>query len=260
MDAGATVGDAFAEVRARVDAAASRSGRRSSDVLLVAVTKHATPDQIRALIDLGHRDLGENRVQHLQQRHAQLAEHLHRRRTLGGETPEAEVNTPRWHMIGHLQRNKVKNVVPLVDLIHSVDSLRLADEIHNFGHRADRVIDVLLQVNASGESGKHGLSLPAVLPLAEQLQTMAHLRVRGLMTMAAYSDDPETARPAFARCAELLNDLRDSGYVDRSCRLLSMGMSGDFEVAIEEGANLVRIGSAIFGEGDEDEGGGGGDT
>lgn len=253
MEAGATVTEAYHQVRERVDAAARRSGRRASDVLLVAVTKHATPDQIRTLIDLGHVDLGENRVQQLQQRHAQLEEYLHRRRTLGGgdDAKASPAVTPRWHMIGHLQRNKVKNVVPLVKLIHGVDSLRLAEEVHSFGHRTEQVVDVLLQVNASGEKGKHGLALPAVLPLAEQLQTMAHLRVRGLMTMAAFSDDPEVARPTFARAAELLHDLQESGCVER-CNLLSMGMSGDFEVAIEEGANIVRVGSAIFGEGEGD--------
>lgn len=238
-------------MRERIAAAAERSGRRAQDVLMVAVTKNATPDQIRTLVELGQVDLGENRVQQLTQRVAALEEFLSRRRTLGAAAPKGSPEPPqqvRWHMIGHLQRNKVKQVIPLVNLIQSVDSLRLAEEIHNFAARTDRVVDILIQVNVSGETSKSGVAAPAVIHLAEQIDSMMHLRLRGLMTMAPYSDDPEDARPVFARTAELFHDLQNARVSGPACNVLSMGMSGDFEVAIEEGANLVRVGRALFGD------------
>ena len=189
----------------RIAAAARRAGRKSSDILLVAVTKNAAPDQIRQLVELGHQDFGENRVQHLAQRVAVLQEFLARKKTFSPAQPEPDrfapritvplappasqpALTPRWHMIGHLQRNKVKQVVPLVRLIHSVDSLRLAEELHTCGSRMrieplrDRTahtdppaIDILIQVNASGEESKFGIAVPAVIHLAEQIDSMIHL-------------------------------------------------------------------------------------
>jgi hypothetical protein len=243
--------DAYRRVQERIAAAAERSGRHASDVHMVAVTKNATPDQIRLLVEMGHADLGENRGQHLAQRVAQLQEFLARKRALGAAVPKGGVELPqkiRWHMVGHLQRNKVKQVVPLVDLIHSVDSLRLAEELHNFAARADCVIDILVQVNTSGEASKMGVAAPAVIHLAEQIETMMHLRLRGLMTIAPYSDNPEDARPTFARTMELFQDVAHEGIGAADFNILSMGMTGDFEVAIEEGANLVRIGRALFGD------------
>jgi len=150
-------------------------------------------------------------------------------------------------MIGHLQRNKVKQVVPLVSLVHSVDSLRLAEELHNYASRHDLTIDILMQVNTAGESQKFGVAAPAAIHLAEQIDTMMHLRLRGLMCMAPYSDNPEDSRPCFSRTREIFEDIAKSGYVDNAFNVLSMGMSGDFEVAIEEGANVIRIGSALYG-------------
>ena len=234
----------YRQVRERMAAAAARVGRTGSDVMLVAVTKNATPDQIRTMVELGQLDLGENRVQQLVQRAGQLEEFLSRRRTLGGAIGQQV----RWHMIGHLQRNKIKQVAPLVQLIHSVDSLRLAEELHNYAVRQDVVVDCLLQVNASGETSKHGVAAPAVIHLAEQIDSMMHLRLRGLMTMAAYSENPEDSRGAFARTREIFTELQEQSFCGRSCNILSMGMTNDFEVAIEEGSNLVRIGRALFGE------------
>lgn len=153
----------------------------------------------------------------------------------------------RWHMIGRMQRNKIKTVIPLVRLVHSVDSLRLAEDLHTFGARQDRVIDVLLQVNASGEESKAGITPAAVPHLAEQIDSMVHLRLRGLMTMAPHSDDPQDSRPTFARTAEVFQELRRSKRGGNAVNILSMGMSMDFTVAIEEGANLVRLGSVLFG-------------
>lgn len=235
----------------RIAAAAVRSGRQPGDVICVAVTKTASPDQIRQLVELGHRDLGENRVQQLVQRAAQLDEYLSRRRTMAGVMPRPDAAAPpevRWHMIGHLQRNKVKPVLPLAKLIHSVDSLRLAEEIHAAGAKFDHPIDVLLQVNTSGEESKFGIAPPAALHMAEQLDTMMNLRLRGIMTIAPATDNPETVRPVFARTAEIFHEIKTAGFGGQHFNILSMGMTDDFEVAIEEGANVVRIGRALFGE------------
>ncbi|NJL32284.1 MAG: YggS family pyridoxal phosphate-dependent enzyme [Phycisphaerales bacterium] len=268
--------DAYRKTTERVAEAALRSGRRPSDILMVAVSKYASPDQIRLLWELGQMDFAENRAQQLAQRAALMEEFVARRRWLGPamnevlDTPVAKVtakprpnststpeaaSTPaapwskgiRWHMIGRLQRNKIKTVVPLVRLVHSVDSLRLAEDLHAFGGRQDMVIDVLLQVNASGEESKAGVVPAAVHHLAEQINSMVHLRLRGLMTMAPHSDDPQDSRPTFARTAELFQELRTSRVGGSTVNILSMGMSTDFTVAIEEGANLVRLGSVLFG-------------
>ena len=245
--------DAYQMVKDRIAEAAIRSGRQSSDVLCVAVTKSATPDEIRAMVEMGHTDMGEGRVQQLVQRVALMDEFLARKHTLAGAANkpvmgEGRADQIRWHMIGHLQRNKVKQVIPLVQLIHSVDSLRLAEEIHNYAARTDKVADILIEVNASGETNKFGVAPAAVAHLAEQIDTMLNLRLRGLMTMAPRGDRAEEARPYFARTAEIFHDMRCSNSKMSSCNILSMGMSDDFEVAIEEGANVVRIGRAIFGE------------
>lgn len=249
-----TLEQRYAAVRERVAAAAGRAGRKASDIVLVAVTKYAEPDQIRALVGLGHRDFGENKVQNLLQRVAIIDEFMSRRRSLGG----ANGDTVRWHMIGHLQRNKAKKAIELCRLIHSVDSLRLAEEIQHAAGKREEPVDVLVQVNCSGERSKHGCPVPAAAHLAEQIDTMVAVRVRGLMTMAPYSENPEEARPTFARCRELFEEIKKTGVGEGKFNILSMGMSGDYEVAVSEGANLVRVGSAIFGEprlveGEEDE-------
>ncbi|MDP6058571.1 MAG: YggS family pyridoxal phosphate-dependent enzyme [Pirellulaceae bacterium] len=243
--------DSYRRVMDRVAAAAERSGRRPSDVLLVAVTKHAGPDRIRQLVELGHADLGESRVQNLAHRVALLGEFLARHRTLGRAGCNRIQVVPtevRWHMVGHLQRNKVKLALPLVHLIHSVDSLRLAEELHAQAVRLDRVVDVLLQINATQEPSKFGVAAPAAIHLAEQIDTMINLRLRGLMTMAPLEYSGEQARSCFARTAEIFGDIRDAGIGGQHLNALSMGMTNDFEIAIEEGANVVRIGRAIFGE------------
>jgi pyridoxal phosphate enzyme (YggS family) len=264
----------YAAVCERVASAAQRSRRRASDIILVAVTKTAEPEQMRALLQLGHRDFGENRVQKLLQHAAIVEESLARQRlfpssrklsseaaaeSLFAQGPRVELKPVksqpgaaegvRWHMIGHLQRNKAKKVVEFVRLIHSVDSLRLAEELQHIALKRDHVIEVLIQVNCSGEASKFGCPLPAAIPLAEQIQSMINVRVRGLMTIAPYSDNPEDSRPAFARCRELFEEMSTMGFGEESpFNILSMGMSGDFEVAISEGANIVRVGTAIFGE------------
>ena len=246
--------DAYADVNRRIAAAAEKSGRTRDDVVLVAVTKYATPDQIRSVVELGQMDLGENRVQQLTQRVPMLQEFLDRKRQLAGAAAKTRDETPekvRWHMIGSLQRNKVKQVAPHVELIHSVDSLRLAEELHNFAARTDAVIDVLVQVNPAHDPKKSGVIPPAVRHLVETIDTMVHLRPRGLMTMAPLTDDPaempDAARRAFSRTREIFEDVKNAGAGQDRFNVLSMGMSGDYEIAIEEGSNLVRVGSSLFG-------------
>lgn len=243
--------DAYRRLTDDVDAAAERSGRRREDIVVVAVTKNAGPDQIRHLAEIGHCDFGESRVQQLTQRAAQLEEFLSRRRSLGRATVKGQADVPdevRWHMVGHLQRNKAKHLLPMVHLIHSVDSLRLAEELHTHASRLDCTVDILLQVNASQEPGKHGVVAPAVLHLAEQIDTMLHLRMRGVMAMAPQSEEKEEIRWSFARAAEIFQDIRDARIGGRHFNALSMGMTNDFELAIEQGANVIRIGRALFGE------------
>ncbi|MEM1186194.1 MAG: YggS family pyridoxal phosphate-dependent enzyme [Planctomycetota bacterium] len=268
--------DRYSEVKGRVADAALRAGRDPDRTILVAVTKYAEPEDIRRLMEMGHADFGENRVQQLVQRAAMAKEWLERARVLeetralrearvparssetdggGGVATGPETTgelTPdqaiRWHMIGHLQRNKAKKVLPEIRLVHSVDSLRLAEELQSFLVNGEQQIDVLLQVNCSGEESKYGCHVPAAMPLAEQIDQMYSVRLRGVMTMAPYSDNPEDARPVFARCRELFDEIKKLGVGDGRFNLLSMGMSGDYEVAIEEGANVVRVGSAIFGQ------------
>jgi pyridoxal phosphate enzyme (YggS family) len=241
----------FADVNGRIADAAARAGRTRDDVALIAVTKYALPDQIRRLAALGQADFGESRVQQIVQRVPQLTEFLARKKTLAGASAKGKDATPdkvRWHMIGSLQRNKVKQVVPHVDLIHSVDSLRLAEELHNYASRLDIVIDILVQVNVSGEASKSGIAPPAVAHLIDSIDTMLHLRPRGLMTMAPQAEDPEQVRPVFVRTREIFNDVKAQDVGGEHFNVLSMGMSDDYEVAIEEGANVVRIGRGLFGE------------
>ena len=240
----------YRRVMERIGEAADRAGRPTDEIVCIAVTKYAGPDQIRGLIELGHRDLGENRVQQLQQRVAMADEFLSRRKMISEGDDDAPdlPESVRWHMIGHLQRNKVKTVIPLVTLIHSVDSLRVVEELENQATRMDREVELLLQINASGEESKYGLAPPSVPHLADQMDTMPHLKLRGLMTMAPYSENPEDSRRTFERTAELFHDMNATGRFGRRFNLLSMGMSNDYEIAIECGANLLRIGRGFFGE------------
>ena len=220
-----TVSSRLNAVRERVAAAALRSGRADA-VTLVAVSKSFSADVVAQAVEAGADHLGENRAQELKEKAIAL--------------PAG----PRWHFIGHLQTNKARQVVGIADLIHSVDRYGLAEEISRRARVKDLTQDVLIEVNISGEGTKHGVAPPAAVALAEEVAALDNLRVRGLMTMAPFTDDPERSRPYFA-------DLRMLGErvgkaVDGATEL-SMGMTRDFEVAIEEGATLVRVGEAIFG-------------
>lgn len=216
------------EIRREIEAASCRAGRSSDDVRLVAVTKYAELDWVRDLIELGVRDLGESRPQQLGQR---------------AEVLSAEV---QWHMIGHVQRNKVDIVLPVAGLIHSVDSLRLLRKIENSSARFGMRSKVLLEVNVSGEESKDGFAPAELTSHWTEILNLQQVDVQGLMTMAPHADDSETTRPFFRQLRELRDGLVAGSEGRVTLPELSMGMSGDFAVAVEEGATLVRIGSRIF--------------
>lgn len=258
MAAVMTLKDRYEELQQRVARAAERVGRSPEQILVVAVSKYAEVEQIMELISLGHQDFGESRVQQLLQRKAVIDEWRQRKRTMSGVAqaarrrsgavlgPERIPEEIRWHLVGELQRNKVRKAIDEVRLIHSVDSLRVSEEIQTAALRKEEPVEVLLQVNCSGETGKHGVSLPAAIHVAEQIDATTYVHLRGLMTMAPYSENPEDSRPTFQRARECFEEIRDAGVAEGRFNILSMGMSGDFEVAIDCGANMVRIGSALF--------------
>jgi pyridoxal phosphate enzyme (YggS family) len=232
------------EVRDKIGEACARAKREVREVTLVAVTKTAAPEQIREAMSLGVTDLGESRVQHLVQRAGQLNEFHQRRVTHGDGTVPDKL---RWHMIGHLQRNKIKQVLPIVSLIHSIDSLRLAEELDVQAQKFGKRMPVLMQINASEETSKSGVAVGAAVHLAEQIDSMPSLQLMGLMTMAAADADEKTIRHTFARTREIFEEMQWHKIGGGSLKHLSMGMSNDYQIAIEEGATLVRIGTAIFG-------------
>jgi pyridoxal phosphate enzyme (YggS family) len=215
--------------------------REPSSVKLVVVTKSATIEAIREVIKLGFVDLGENRVQQLKKVSAQVAEFLQ-----GAEADPVLPEKVNWHMVGHLQRNKVRQVLPVVSLIHSVDTLRLAEEINSSAAKLDLRPKVLMQVNTSNEPQKYGVPVGAATHLAEQLETLPNLELAGLMTMAPLTHNKDIIRACFVRARELFVEMRGEKIVGPQFTELSMGMSSDYEVAIEEGATILRIGSAIF--------------
>lgn len=195
----------------------------------MAVSKTFPPEDILAAAQAGIRDIGENRVQEAVSKFPEVGRAV------------------TWHMVGHLQTNKVKKALEVFDWIHSVDSLHLAQEIQKRAERAGRTVDVLIEVNVSGEPTKYGVSPEEAPTLAEAVGKLPGLRLQGLMTIAPIVDEPEEARPYFARLRELRDEIVAAGAAE-SLPHLSMGMTDDFEVAIEEGATMVRIGRAIFGE------------
>lgn len=234
------IAEKLKQIQDGIARACDRAGRRQDSVRLIVVTKTATPEQILEVIDAGYTELGENRVQHLKQIADQIAE------SLNAKGKADVVPQIRWHMIGHLQRNKVKQTLQICSLIHSVDTLRLAEEIDFAAAKAGLHAPVLLQVNCSGEPQKYGAPVGAAFHLAEQIMSMPNLRLEGMMTMAPLTMDKELVRAAFGRARELFEEMRSEKIGGSRFKHLSMGMSQDYEIAIEMGATLVRIGSAIF--------------
>ena len=234
-------------VKQRIADATLKAGRKPDDVVLVAVTKNASIDVVRELLALGHRDFGENRAQQLANRATQLAEYRQRLEDHPESSGGDSLPEPRWHMIGQLQRNKVRKLVDHVRLVHSVDSMRLAEEIQAQGARRDTQVEILIEVNL-GEDQKGGIAAPAVRHVVDQMDSMLNIKFRGVMGMAPLTDDESVIRSAFDRCRDVFEDLRKQVRDPERIDILSMGMSNDLEIAIEYGANIVRVGSALVGE------------
>lgn len=224
------IADNFKTVMNRIAAAASRAGRDLSSIQLVTVTKTVDPARIREAIAAGANALGENRVQEAQEKIATLGALAH------------------WHMIGHLQTNKAKFAVKLFDLIHSVDNVGLVRELDKQAAKINKVQNVLIEVSIAGEAAKAGVSISNTVKLVQEAAQCGNIRVLGLMTMPPFSDDPEDARPFFRKLREMAVSIDQERISGISMQSLSMGMSNDFEIAIEEGSTLVRVGTAIFGE------------
>ena len=216
----------------RVKVAAERSGRTAGEIKVIAVTKTVEVERIKNVIDYGVFDLGENRVQELTEKYDKL---------------DPECN---WHLIGHLQTNKVKYIIDKVKMIHSVDSVELAREINGRAARAGKKMDILLQVNVAGEDTKFGVSPEEVKQYIEQISGFGNISLRGLMTIAPFAQNAQDIRPVFRKLYNLYIDIKNEKIDNVNMDYLSMGMSNDFEVAIEEGANIVRIGTGIFGKRD----------
>jgi hypothetical protein len=224
------VAEHIARVRERMAAACQRSGRRPEDVRLIAISKTVSPDRIRLAYDAGIREFGENRVQEA-----------------AAKRPALSDLTVTWHLVGHLQSNKAKPARELFRWVHSLDSQHLAERLDKAAPcRSDR-LPVLIEVNLGGEETKAGVSESEVAPLVEAITKLETIAVCGLMVIPPFLDDPEQARPYFQRLRKLAIQIGAKGFPNVSMEELSMGMSHDFEVAIEEGATMIRVGTAIFG-------------
>lgn len=210
--------------------ACQKAGRKREEITLIAVSKTKPLELLEEAMAYGMKDFGENKVQEMTHKWEVLPDDLH------------------WHFIGHLQRNKVKYIAPRVYLVHSVDSLRLAEAIHKEGKKNGRVIPILIEVNAAQEESKFGLSLAATPGVVNEIASLSHVKIEGLMTIAPFVENPEDNRVHFRNLYQLSVDIKQKNIDNVSMNVLSMGMTNDFSVAIEEGATMVRVGTAIFGE------------
>lgn len=221
--------DQLQEVEKRIQAACDRAGRKREEVTLIAVSKTKPVETLQEAYDLGVRIFGENKVQELTAKYEALPKDIH------------------WHMIGHLQTNKVKYIIDKAELIHSVDSLKLAETIEKEAAKHDLIADILVEVNVVEEESKFGMKMEEVIPFVEKVSAFPHVRVRGLMTIAPFVEDPEENRSIFADLHKLYIDIKKKNHDNDTVSVLSMGMTNDYEVAIEEGATMVRVGTGIFG-------------
>ncbi len=220
----------YEEVQKKIEAACHRCGRDRSEVTLIAVSKTKPVEMLQEIYDLGERNFGENKVQELTGKYEAMPKDIH------------------WHMIGHLQRNKVKYIIDKVELIHSVDSLRLARTISEEAEKHGCTAHILLEVNVAGEESKFGMTVEETPELAEEIALLPNIRIDGLMTIAPFVEDPEENRPVFRKLKKLSVDIKAKNINNVTMAVLSMGMTNDYEIAIEEGATMVRVGTAIFGE------------
>ena len=214
--------DQLQEVEKRIQAACDRAGRKREEVTLIAVSKTKPVETLQEAYDLGVRIFGENKVQELTAKYEALPKDIH------------------WHMIGHLQTNKVKYIIDKAELIHSVDSLKLAETIEKEAAKHDLIADILVEVNVAEEESKFGMKMEEVIPFVEKVSAFPHVRVRGLMTIAPFVEDPEENRSIFADLHKLYIDIKKKNHDNDTVSVLSMGMTNDYEVAIEEGATMVR--------------------
>lgn len=224
------VAENYRDVEQKVKEACARSGRDRSEVTLIAVSKTKPVEMIQEAMEAGAEVFGENKVQELCDKYEVLPDRLH------------------WHLIGHLQRNKVKYVVGKAELIHSVDSLRLAEEISKEAVKKDVQVNILIEVNVAEEESKFGVSVENTEALIREIAPLPNVHIQGLMTIAPYVTNPEENRPIFCTLKKLAVDIKMKNIDNVSMDVLSMGMTGDYQVAIEEGATMVRVGTGIFGE------------
>ena len=230
MDTMQSIRENVAAIEAKIAAAAKRAGRNPEDILLLAVSKTKPVEMIQEAVDCGLTALGENKVQEIMEKFEPMGKGVH------------------WHLIGHLQTNKVKYIIDKVDMIHSVESLRLAQEIDKRAAAAKVIMDILVEVNIAGEESKFGVRPEDTEVFLRELSKFDNIHVRGLMTVAPFVNNPEENRVYFRKMRELLVDMNAKKIDNISMDVLSMGMTGDYEVAIEEGTTIVRVGTGIFGE------------
>ncbi len=235
------ISERIKQVTENINSVCEKTGRNPSEIKLVVVTKSADISEIEQVIRLGLTDLGENRAQQLKKVAVQVEEFLNQQKD-DQKMPKAV----SWHMIGHLQRNKVRQILPIVSLVHSVDTLRLAEEISSTASKLNITAQILMQVNSSMEPQKYGVPIAAATHLAEQIETLPNLKLVGLMTMAPLTHNENVIRDCFVRTRELFIEMKGEKIVGPHFTELSMGMSSDYQIAIQEGATILRIGSAIF--------------
>ncbi len=218
------------DIEKRIAAAAQKSGRKREDILLLAVSKTIDVPRIKQAVDCGLKELGENRVQEILEKYDAMGKDV------------------CWHLIGHLQTNKVKYIIDKVKMIHSVESIKLAEEIDKRAKQSNVIMDILVEVNIADEQSKFGVTPKETLSFIKNIAFLDNIRIKGLMTVAPFVDNPEENRDCFRRMRQLLVDINAEKIDNVNMNVLSMGMSNDFEVAIEEGATIVRVGTNIFGK------------
>lgn len=217
------------EVREKIRQACQRSGRREEEVTLISVSKTKPVEMLEEAYEAGSRDFGENRVQEIMEKYGQMPEDV------------------RWHMIGHLQKNKVRQVIDKAVLIHSVDTVELAEQIEKDAAKHDLTVDILLEVNVAEEESKFGFRTEEVEAAVMKIKDLPHVHIKGLMTIAPFVSNSEDNREVFKKLYQLYVDIRSKNIDNVNMSVLSMGMTGDYEVAIEEGATMIRVGTGIFG-------------
>ncbi|OGO78359.1 MAG: YggS family pyridoxal phosphate enzyme [Clostridiales bacterium GWB2_37_7] len=220
----------IAEIKEEINQICQSYGRNAEDITLIAVTKTVDTDKINYAVGCGIANLGENKVQEIMDKY------------------DAVDRNVKWHLIGHLQTNKVKYIIDKVELIHSVDSIKLAEEINKRAEKNNLIKDVLVQINVAEEDTKFGIDLEQAVDFVKSISEFENIRVKGLMTIAPYDLDPEGVRPVFRQLKKKFDELAQMNLPNTDLKHLSMGMSNDYKVAIEEGSNMIRIGTAIFGK------------